>query len=293
MEVANKHIAAPWLKDVHCTEIPLAYPVRTYAARQHRSWQVETSRLISSTPTSSSIPAGSLITSPSERFSPSGRYGDCMVLLRSLLEDTDLMTYFACYPEDATEWKERLSRAPVWSDEVYRRGTQKFRMRQIWKKLKEKGIEPIGERDYPILSATVHASPWGISILRTNPVRGPGPSSSQPGTVLRPSCRLLSCTRPPRDLPEAHPSVPRQLRRCQSAKVPVALDQDALRCPDRKLADPKWTSTLGSEMKRPTRKSASHAARTQKPSLRTYNNASTRGTGRNADATPQDTPSGT
>ena len=25
-----------------------------------------------------------------------GRYGDCMVLLRSLFEDTDLMTYFAC-----------------------------------------------------------------------------------------------------------------------------------------------------------------------------------------------------
>ena len=85
-----------------------------------------------------------------------------MVLLRSLLEDTDLMTYFACYPEDAAEWKERLSREPVWSDEVYRRGIQKFRMRQIWKMLKEKGIEPVGERDYPILSATVHASPWGI-----------------------------------------------------------------------------------------------------------------------------------
>ena len=51
---------------------------------------------------------------------------------------------------------------PVWSDEVYRRGIQKFRMRQIWKMLKEKGIEPVGERDYPVLSATVHASPWGI-----------------------------------------------------------------------------------------------------------------------------------
>ena len=85
-----------------------------------------------------------------------------MVLLRSLLEDTDLMTYFAYYPEDAAEWKERLSREPVWSDEVYRRGIQKFRMRQIWGKLKEKGIEPVGERDYPVLSATVHASPWGI-----------------------------------------------------------------------------------------------------------------------------------
>ena len=34
-------------------------------------------------------------------------------------------------------------------------------MRQIWKMLKAKDIEPLGERDYPILSATVHASPWG------------------------------------------------------------------------------------------------------------------------------------
>lgn len=90
-----------------------------------------------------------------------GRYGDCMVLLRSLLEDTDLMTYFACYPEEAADWRERLSRAPVWSDEVYRQGIQKFRMPQIWKMLKAKGIEPLGARDYSILSATVHASPWG------------------------------------------------------------------------------------------------------------------------------------
>ena len=97
-----------------------------------------------------------------EMLLTTGRYGDCMVLLRSLLEDTDLMTYFACYPEDVTEWTERLSREPVWSDEVYRQGIQKFRMSRIWKKLKEKGIEPLGERDYPILSATVLASPWGV-----------------------------------------------------------------------------------------------------------------------------------
>ena len=56
---------------------------------------------------------------------------------------------------------ERLSRAPVWTDEVYRQGVQKFKMRRIWKKLRSKGIEPVGERDYSILSATVHASPWG------------------------------------------------------------------------------------------------------------------------------------
>ncbi len=90
-----------------------------------------------------------------------GRYGDCVVLLRSLFEDTDLMTYFACYPEEAADWTERLSRAPDWSDQVYRQGIQKFRMPHIWKKLKAKGIEPLGARDYAILSATVHASPWG------------------------------------------------------------------------------------------------------------------------------------
>ena len=90
-----------------------------------------------------------------------GRYGDCMVLLRSLLEDTDLLTYFAYYPEEAADWKERLSRAPVWTDDVYKRAIRKFRMPQIWKMLKARGIEPVGERDYPILSATVHASPWG------------------------------------------------------------------------------------------------------------------------------------
>ena len=90
-----------------------------------------------------------------------GRYGDCMVLLRSLLEDTDSMTYFACYPEEAADWRERLSRVPVWSDDMYRKGIQKYRLPHIWKKLKAKGIEPAAEVNYPILSATVHASPWG------------------------------------------------------------------------------------------------------------------------------------
>ena len=102
-----------------------------------------------------------------------GRYGDCMVLLRSLLEDTDLMMYFACYPDEASEWRERLNRVPDWSDEVYRQGIHKFRMSNVWKMLKEKGVEPVGERDYPILSTTVHASPWGAQFyghsLPSNP----------------------------------------------------------------------------------------------------------------------------
>ena len=90
-----------------------------------------------------------------------GRYGDCMVLLRSLLEDTDLISYFGCFPEDSKDWMERLSRAPIWTDEMYRQGIKKFKMRRIWKRLRSKGFEPVGERDYSILSATVHASPWG------------------------------------------------------------------------------------------------------------------------------------
>ena len=96
-----------------------------------------------------------------EMLLATGRYGDCMVLLRSLLEDTDLITYFGFYPEESVDWMEQLSRGSEWSDRVYRRGIRKFRMRHIWEKLKEKGIDPLGEHDYPVLSATVHASPWG------------------------------------------------------------------------------------------------------------------------------------
>lgn len=161
MEVANKHIAAPWLKDA----LAQKYLWHSLFARTLEAASELASRNISPDLFNTYVILGSRWFSHHESLEallPYGRYGDSMVLLRSLLEDTDLLTYFACYPEEATEWKERLSRAPVWSDEVYRRGTQKFRMRRIWNKLKDKGIEPVGERDYPILSATVHASPWGI-----------------------------------------------------------------------------------------------------------------------------------
>ena len=101
---------------------------------------------------------------------PTGRYGDCMILLRSLLEDTDLMTYFAFYPEDAAEWRERLGRPPNWSDNEYRQGVQKFRMPFIWRQLEKKGIEPLGQKDYAVLSATVHATSWGAQYYgRTSP----------------------------------------------------------------------------------------------------------------------------
>ena len=101
-----------------------------------------------------------------------------MVLLRSLLEDTDLMTYFACYPEQAADWRQRLSRAPVWTDEVYRQGIRKFRMPHIWKMLRAKAIEPLGERDYSILSATVHASPWGARFYGRSLPGDPGAAST-------------------------------------------------------------------------------------------------------------------
>ena len=105
-----------------------------------------------------------------EHLLPTGRYGDCMVLLRSLLEVTDVMTYFACYPEETTDWMVRLSREPNRGDEVYSRGIKEFRLSRIWKRLKAKGIEPVGERDYSILSTTVHASPWGAQFYgRTLP----------------------------------------------------------------------------------------------------------------------------
>lgn len=161
MEVATKHVAAPWLKDA----VAQKYLWHTLFARTLQAASELASRNISPDLFNTYVVLGSRWFSHHESVEEllaSGRYGDCMVLLRSLVEDTDLMTYFACYSEDAAEWKERLSRAPVWSDEVYRHGIRKFRMPRIWKKLKEKGIEPVGERDYPILSATVHASPWGI-----------------------------------------------------------------------------------------------------------------------------------
>ena len=161
MQVATQHLAAPWLNDA----LAQKYLWHTLFARTLEAESELASRNISPDLFNTYVILGSRWFSHHESVEAllaSGRYGDCMVLLRSLLEDTDLMTYFACYPEDAAEWKERLSREPVWSDEVYRRGIRKFRMPRIWKMLKEKGIEPVGERDYPVLSATVHASPWGI-----------------------------------------------------------------------------------------------------------------------------------
>ena len=159
-QVAAQHLASPWLPDllaqkfqwqtlfIRTMDAASTIAQRNYCPDLFNAYLILGSRWFSHH-------------EAAEMLLSTGRYGDCMVLLRSQLEDTDLMTYFAYYPDDASEWRERLSRAPVWSDEVYRQGIQKFRMRQIWEKLKAKDIEPLGERDYPILSATVHASPWG------------------------------------------------------------------------------------------------------------------------------------
>ena len=159
-QVAVQHLASPWLRDnlaqkfqwhtlfTHTIEAASSIAGRNIWPDFFNTYLILGSRWFSHH-------------EAVEMLLTTGRYGDCMVLLRSLLEDTDLMTYFACFPEQAADWRERLSRAPVWTDEVYRQGIRKFRMPHIWKMLRAKGIEPLGERDYSILSATVHASPWG------------------------------------------------------------------------------------------------------------------------------------
>ena len=126
-----------------------------------------------------------------------------MVLLRSLLEDTDLMTYFAYYPEEAADWRERLSRVPVWSDDVYRKGIRKYRLPHIWKKLRAKGIEPSAEVNYSILSATVHASPWGARFYGHAVHGDPKGFYIQSGTRIRRSNDLLSKSCTPGDLSAA------------------------------------------------------------------------------------------
>ena len=159
-QVAAQHVASPWLWDV----IAQKYYWHSLFARTIDAASNLASRNISPDLFNAYLILGSRWFSHHEAIEillSTGRYGDCMMLLRSLLEDTDLMTYFACYPEDAADWKERLSRAPVWSDEVYQKGIRKYKMPRIWKMLKAKGIEPAAERDYPILSSTVHATPWG------------------------------------------------------------------------------------------------------------------------------------
>ena len=158
--VAAEHLASPWLRDF----LAQKFQWHTLFTRTMEAASSLVNRNISPELFDTYLILGSRWFSHHEAVEmllSTGRYGDCMVLLRSLLEDTDLITYFACYPEEASDWRERLSRAPVWSDDAYRQGIQKFRMREIWRMLRAKDIQPLAERDYSILSATVHASPWG------------------------------------------------------------------------------------------------------------------------------------
>lgn len=160
-QVAAQHMASPWLPDL----LAQKFHWQTLFMRTMEAASAIAQRNICPDLFNAYLTLGSRWFSHHEAVEmllSTGRYGDCMVLLRSLLEDTDLMTYFAYYPEEAADWRERLGRAPVWSDEVYRQGIQKFRMSHIWRMLKAKDIEPLGERDYSILSTTVHASPWGV-----------------------------------------------------------------------------------------------------------------------------------
>ena len=160
LEVAVQHQASPWLRDYlaqkfhwHTLFIRTMEAASSIAHRDIRPDVFNTYLILGARWFSHHESVEALLAN--------GRYGDSMVLLRSLLEDTDLMTYFSFYPEEASDWNERLSQEPVWPDKVYRQSIQKFGMRHIWQMLKEKGIEPLGERDYSILSAVVHASPWG------------------------------------------------------------------------------------------------------------------------------------
>ena len=159
-QVGVQYLASPWLPDKFAQK----FQWHTLFARTMEAASSIISRNIQSDLFNAYLILGSRWFSHHEAVEmllTTGRYGDCLVLLRSLLEDTDLMTYFAHYPAEAPDWMQRLSRAPVWSDEVYKQGIRKFRSPTIWKKLEEKGIEPLGRRDYSVLSATVHASPWG------------------------------------------------------------------------------------------------------------------------------------
>ena len=110
-QVAAQHVASPWLWDV----IAQKYYWHTLFARTIDAASSLASRNISPDLFNTYLILGSRWFSHHEAIEillSTGRYGDCMMLLRSLLEDTDLMTYFACYPEDAADWRERLSRAP-------------------------------------------------------------------------------------------------------------------------------------------------------------------------------------
>ena len=161
-----------------------------------------------------------------------------------------------------------MSRAPVWSDEVYQTGIQKYRTRQIWKMLKAKGVEPLAERDYPILSATVHASPWGAQFygrtlpgnpdhlyLSLAPVYDSTAAFSAglvlQGTYARPVHAFL--------------------KSCVDSKAPKSSGAQSrhVTTPSSMVGRPRWMRIPGSEMKWPVWKSVSYEVRNRRRCFKT------------------------
>lgn len=107
MQVATQHLAAPWLRDA----LAQKYHWHTLFARTLDAASELVGRNISPDLFNTYVILGSrwyFHHQSVEALLPYGRYRDCMVLLRSLLEDTDLMTYFACYPEDAAKMERAI-----------------------------------------------------------------------------------------------------------------------------------------------------------------------------------------
>jgi hypothetical protein len=89
-----------------------------------------------------------------------GRYGEVHAVQRMLLEVTDLMTFFAFYPEEVVKWRQWSSVDPLIDPKNHRKGCSTFSLANISKQIKEKGEEP-ASIEYQRLSAAVHPGEWG------------------------------------------------------------------------------------------------------------------------------------
>ncbi|XUX00013.1 MAG: hypothetical protein TUN42_08965 [Dehalogenimonas sp.] len=89
-----------------------------------------------------------------------GRYGEVHALQRMLLEVTDLMTFFALYPDEVGKWRQWSAVDPLVDPKTYRKGCNEYSQANISKRIKEKGEEP-ASIEYQRLSAAVHPGEWG------------------------------------------------------------------------------------------------------------------------------------